>query len=360
MTLWGEITVEQLMRVLVPIGVGAVALLVFLLLRKVLYIQLQKWAARSKTEVDDVIIHSTKGASLFWCLMLAIYIALQVSELSQTWVDIAGKVMLALLVLSMALVAANLLAGLIRISAAKAELALPVTGLTQTVVKVVIMVLGVLIVLETVLGVRVTSLLAALGVGSLAVALALQDTLSNIFAGAYITMGKNIRVGDYIKMDTGDEGYVLDVSWRVTKIRTLANNILIVPNSKLSQAIVMNYYLYEPKMAISIPVSVSYEADPDHVERVLVEEAKSAASQVPGLLANPDPTVRFVPGFGDYSLNFTLYCHVKEFTDQYLVQHELRKRIFKRLKKEGIEIPFPIRIVYTRSEPGDGDKGKSL
>lgn len=353
MILGAKLTMEQLMGVLVPIGAGVVALLVLLLVRKLLYMQLQKWAARTKTEVDDVIIYSTKPASLFWCLMLAIYIALQVAQLSPAWVSVAGKVMLALLVLSIALVAANLVAGMIRISAAKAQIALPVTGLTQNLVKAVIMVLGVLVVLEAVLGVRVTSLLAALGVGSLAVALALQDTLSNLFAGAHISMGKNIRAGDYIKMDTGDEGYVVEVSWRVTKVRTLANNMLIVPNSKLAQAIVTNYHLHEPRMSLLIQVGVSYDSDPDFVEKVLVEEAKGAAGQVPGLLASPEPFVRFIPGFGDFSLNFTLICQVKEFTDQYLVQHELRKRIFKRLKKEGIEIPFPARTIYIRKKPDD-------
>jgi small-conductance mechanosensitive channel len=95
---------------------------------------------------------------------------------------------------------------------------------------------------------------------------------------------------------------------------------------------------------------VSYEADPDHVERVLVEEGIKAAGEVPGLLAEPAPSARFIPGFGEFSLNFSLNCHVAEFVDQYLVQHELRKRILRRFRQEGIEIPFPTRTVHIREQ----------
>jgi small-conductance mechanosensitive channel len=104
-------------------------------------------------------------------------------------------------------------------------------------------------------------------------------------------------------------------------------------------------------MALLLPISVSYKADPEQIERVLVEEATAALGQIPGLLAEPAPFVRFIPGFGESSLDFTLICQVREFTDQYLAQHELRKRIFKRFNDEGIEIPFPQRTVHLRTEP---------
>ena len=358
MTPWIGLSEEQILSVAIPAGVAVLVTLLALLVRGVLYGQLHKWTARTKSELDDMVVHSTRGPSLFWCFVLGLYVALQVAELPDAWVDLAGKIIAGLLILSLTLVAANMAGGLIRVSSARAQLALPITGLTQNVVKIVIIILGLFILLET-FGVKVTSLLAALGIGSLAIALALQDTLSNIFAGAHITMGKDIRVGDYIKLDSGDEGYVVDIGWRATRIRTLPNNIVIVPNSKLAQAIVTNYCLPEPRMSLLIPIGVSYDTDPDHVERVLVEEAKGAVGQVPGLLGEPAPFVRFIPGFGDYSLNFTLICQVKEFVDQYQVQHELRKRILNRFKKEGIEIPFPTRTIYTRGGPGDVSQRKS-
>ena len=99
-----------------------------------------------------------------------------------------------------------------------------------------------------------------------------------------------------------------------------------------------------------ISIGVGYDSDPDHVEGVLLEEANAGAAEIQGLLSDPAPVVRFIPGFGDYSLNFTLTCQVSEFVDQYLAQHELRKRIFKRFKKEGIEIPFPQRTVHLKQQ----------
>jgi small-conductance mechanosensitive channel len=114
--------------------------------------------------------------------------------------------------------------------------------------------------------------------------------------------------------------------------------------------VVTNYYLPEKRMSLLIPIGVSYSADPEQVERILVDVAKKGTLDIPGLLAEPEPFVRFIPGFGESSLDFTLTCQVREFVDQYLAQHELRKRIFKRFNEEGIEIPFPHRTVYLREE----------
>jgi small-conductance mechanosensitive channel len=133
-------------------------------------------------------------------------------------------------------------------------------------------------------------------------------------------------------------------------LRMLPNKIVVIPNSKLSQSVVTNYYLPEKRMSLLISIGVSYSSDPEKVEAILVEEAKKAVGEIPGLLGDPEPFVRFIPGFGESSLDFTLICQVREFVDQYLAQHELRKRIFNRFKKEGIEIPFPHRTVYIREE----------
>jgi small-conductance mechanosensitive channel len=252
-------------------------------------------------------------------------------------------------ILSVTLVLATVLSRLTVRYAERARLEIPVTGLSQAVVRWIVLVVGFIVLLNS-LGIPVAPLLTALGVGGLAVALALQDTLSNLFAGIHILIEKPIRIGDYIKLHTGEEGYVQDISWRTTRIRMLPNNLVIIPNSTLARSIITNYYLPEKRMALLIPVSVSYDSDPEVVERILVEETLRAAGEVQGLLVDPPPFVRFIPGFGDFSLNFTLICQVEEFVDQYLVQHELRKRIFRRFRQEGIEIPFPQRVVHLRGD----------
>jgi small-conductance mechanosensitive channel len=261
------------------------------------------------------------------------------------------KVLYTLLVLSITAAVAQVAGGIFRHKVKQSQLVIPATGLSLTFLTVLVWTVGLLVLLGG-LGISVTPILTALGVGGLAVALALQDTLSNFFAGVHLLIEKPIRVGDFVKLETGQEGYVEDIGWRTTRIRMLPNNMVILPNSKLTQSIVTNYYLPEPRMALLVSVSVSYGADPEQVERVLVDEASRAAKEVPGLLADPAPFVRFIPGFGESSLDFTLICQVREFTDQYLAQHELRKRILVRFKKEGIEIPFPQRTVHLQSGPG--------
>lgn len=337
-----------------PLGLALLAMVLALVARWLLFRQLEGWARRTSTQVDDV-IRAVRVPSVLWCAILALAIGLSVAPLPPAVVEWGSKALLALTIASATLVLASLLGQLSALYGARLDVGVAATTLTQTVVRVIVLVLGALVLLDT-LGVQITSLLAALGIGSLAVALALQDTLSNLFAGVSITLGKYIRKGDYIKLDTGDEGYVVDTDWRTTKIRTLPNNMVIIPNNKLAQAVVTNYYLPEPRMSLLIPIGVSYDSDPQRVEDILVDEATKAArsGEIPGLLAEPAPFVRFIPGFGDFSLNFTLICQVREFVDQYLAQHELRKRIFRRFRQEGVQIPFPVRTVYLE----DGRSGR--
>src|SRR5215472_5852007 len=222
----------------------------------------------------------------------------------------------------------------------------------QFVVRVVFGVFGTMIVPEN-LGISLTAVWTTLGVGSVAIALALQDTLSNFFAGLYLRLDHPVRLGDYIKLESGEEGFVVERGWRSTRIKALSNNTIVVPNAKLASTILTDFSLPDPHMSLLIPVSVNLNSDPDQVEKVLVGEASKALETVPGLLRDSAPFVRFIPGFGQFSLDFTLICSVGSYVDQYLVQHELRKRIYKRLRDEGIEFPVPQRDVYVSSNPSN-------
>jgi small-conductance mechanosensitive channel len=190
-----------------------------------------------------------------------------------------------------------------------------------------------------------STIVTTLGVGGLAVALALQDTLSNLFAGFYVSISGLVRIGDYIKLNTGEEGYITDITWRCTKMRAISNNLIIIPNSKLGQAIYTNYTLPETRMLMSVSFGVGYESDIDRVEAILLEEVTAAMGQVQGLVADPAPYIRFIPGPGVWSLQFQVNFNVSQFFDQYLVESELRKRIFKRLKREGISMAFPTHTI---------------
>jgi small-conductance mechanosensitive channel len=339
----------QLERILIPCAAALASAAVLLVVRRVALKILGRWAKKTDTRIDDIVVHSLSTPSVYWCLAIGLYIGIAVSELPGRYVFQITKAIHVIIILSITIAVSNLAGRIFTDYVRKSQLPIPTTGLAYGTVKGVILIIGFLIVLS-VLGISIAPLLTALGVGGLAVALALQDTLANFFSGLHILMEKSVRVGDFIRLETGQEGYVDDITWRTTRIRMLPNNMVVIPNSKLAQSIVTNYYLPEKRMSLLVPIGVSYSSDPEKVERILVEEAKKAAGDIPGLLAEPEPFVRFIPGFGDSSLDFTLICQVAEFVDQYLAQHELRKRIFKRFMEEGIEIPFPHRTVYLREE----------
>ncbi|MEW6118341.1 MAG: mechanosensitive ion channel family protein [Nitrospirota bacterium] len=335
--------------VAVPAFITLAASVVLLAIRGISFKVLHRWSETTDTEIDDILIKSLRIPSLYWCIAIGLYFGLSASELQDRYVTYLSKTINVLVILSITLAAANLAGKVFKSYIRKSNLPLPTTGLAYGVLKGTILAVGILIVLSN-LGISIAPLITALGVGGLAVALALQDSLANLFAGAHILMEKSIRVGDFVKLETGQEGYVEDITWRTTRVRMLPNNMVVIPNSKLAQSVVTNYYLPERKMALLINMGVSYSSDPEQVERILIDEAKKAAAEVPGLLSEPEPFVRFIPGFGESSLDFTLICQIREFVDQYLAQHELRKRILKRFRSEGIEIPFPHRTVYLRKE----------
>lgn len=321
------------------------ATMVLLLVRVWLLKLTSAWAACTPTHHDDVLLATIRYPSIFWCLALGLHLGITFSDIPARFVGMLTTVISVLVIVSITFVVANCSGIIFTHVLQKTDLPLSRTGLAQAIVKGGIFTVGFLIVMST-LGISVAPLLTALGVGGLAVALALQDTLANLFAGIQILMEKTIRVGDFIRLDSGQEGYVADISWRTTRVRMLPNNMVVIPNSKLTQSVITNYHLPEKRMSLLIPVGVSYGTDPDLVERILIEEALLACDEAIGLMREPPPFVRFIPGFGESSLDFTLICQVAEFTDQYLAQHVIRKRIIRRFAVEGIEIPFPQRTVH--------------
>lgn len=341
------------MKVMLPLGIFILTLVAGAIAKRQLFKILRRWAGKTQTRADDVLLEALNRPFSFWIVILALHLAMQASELPASITALTGKGLLILWVISLTLFASRLVGQAIKNYGSTIDSALPVNSLTENLARAGVLTVGGLVLLNL-FGVSITPILTALGVGGLAVALALQDTLSNLFAGFYISISGKIKPGHYIKLESGQEGYITDITWRNTTIRALQNNLIIIPNAKLAQAIVTNYHLPEKRMSLLVPINVSYDCDPEEVECILIEEAKQGALYVPGLLAEPEPFVRFIPGFGDSSLNFTLICQVAEFVDQYFAQHELRKRIFKRFRAAGIEIPFPIRTVYLRSQTTDG------
>lgn len=298
-----------------------------------------------KTVAADVVIESIKWPSIFWIVAIGLYVALDTSELPERYIRDLQKALYAIIFLSVTLTIANFTARLAQNAIERSATHMRATGLSRLVIKGIILAVGLLIILNG-LGISITPMLTALGVGGLAVALALQDTLSNLIAGLHVVLENSIKVGDYIKLNTGEEGTVIDIGWRTARIKDPFRNTVIIPNGKLAQSNVTNYLLPEKSFPLSLRVRAGYEADPDRVEMLLVDEARKAAAEVKGLLADPPPVALFVPGFGESSLDFTLVCQVSDYTEQGAIQHELRKRIFKRFKQENISMPYTVRTVH--------------
>ena len=301
------------------------------------------------TDSGALIVETLRVPSLVSCLVPGMAAAIELAHLPPGPVHVFNRMFVAVIILSVTITLANVAGVLIVRLGRRHALAVAVTGLAQTSARAGVLIVGGLVVLGA-LGVQITPLLTALGVGGLAVALALQDTLSNLFAGLHLLADRPIRVGDYVKLADGVEGFVVDVGWRSTRVRQLQNSIAIVPNSSVAKATIINYDLPESRHAIMVRVNVDYANDPDRVETVLVEEAQRAVGEVPGLVGEPAPTALLIPGFGESGLEFSLVCHVARYVDQYPVQHALRKRILRRFRAEQIALTLTSRVVHIRPE----------
>ncbi|MCB0531857.1 MAG: mechanosensitive ion channel family protein [Lewinellaceae bacterium] len=220
---------------------------------------------------------------------------------------------------------------------------IPATSLIENVVRGVVYMVGVLVILQT-LEISVAPVLTALGVGGLAVALALQDTLSNLFAGITIIASRKIRPGQFIQLEGGQEGYVTDITWRNTTIHTLPNHMVIIPNAKLASSIVTNSYLPSPDIGFRVEVGVHYDSDLDQVEQVALATAKTVLDAHPDARTEDEPVIRFRE-FADSSINMAIIIRVAEWSEQFAIKHEMIKALHKAFNKAGIVIPFPIRTL---------------
>jgi small-conductance mechanosensitive channel len=316
-----------------------------LLLGFILNRVLHHWTSKFRNGRGELLFSFLESLSIPLMVLSGLYIGLESLALPSPYERIGSKLILALVLLVIAYFPAKvLILGLRRMSQKNPAME-RVTQPAAFVIRTVFAVLAIIIFLEN-LGISLTAIWTTLGVGSVAVALALQETLSNFFSGLYLLADRPVSPGDYIKLDSSQEGHVLRIGWRSTTLRTLGNNYVVIPNASLAKAVITNYSVPQTRMGYSLPVSVAYGTDPSRVEKVLLEIGQKAIQDgLEGLLSDPAPSVRFIPGFGASSLDFSLNVQLRRFEDQYAVQSELRKRIVKSFQEKGIEMPFPTRTL---------------
>ena len=317
-----------------------------ILFDRIILVKLKAVAQRTKWTGDEIIIHAMKGMVVIWFTLASGYYALRYLPLSEFWSNHARKGLLIITIFTFTVFISKIIAGFVKINTSKISQRVPVTSIFTTVTHVFIYTLGLLIILES-LGISVTPILTALGVGGIAVALALQDTLTNLFAGFHILASKSIRPGDYIKLQSGEEGYITDIEWRVTTIKA-GDHFVIIPNSKIATAVVLNYYLPEQKIILKIAVSVSYTSDLKKVEEVTLKAATEIISEIDGCSMEDEPLIRFTD-FGDNGILFNVILKVNEYDLQFKIRSEFIKRLHERYKENGIEIAYPTRNILMKN-----------
>lgn len=349
-TSFGEtnMTWEQIAVWVLPASFVVGGLLVGIIFHYLILKRLLKIVGDTRWRWDDIIFEALGKVPILWFLCAGAFFAVYSVPLDPEVRDISEKLIIAVILLSATFVLARMATGLTGLISEGTKVGLGSASLISNMSRVVIYLIGFFIILQN-LGISITPLIGALGIGGLAAALAFQDTLSNLFAGFQIIISRQVRPGDHIMLDSGETGYVTDVKWRNTTIKDFTDNMIIIPNNKLAGAIVTNYNLPRKSLWAEVHVGVHYDSDLEHVERVASEVAYDTYKDVIGEELRVPPKIHFLE-FADSSINLRVRINVKQFGDRINLQHNYIKHLHKRFNEEGIEIPFPIRTVYMKGE----------
>ncbi len=324
-------------------GIAVAAGLAAALVLRVILRWLGERALRTRWIGDDIIVDVLRTLAPWGAVAAGVAAAAATLPLTRSAGHVVNEVLTAFVILTATFTAARVVSGLVQsVAQARSGVAASAT-IFVNITRIAVLAMGFLVILQT-LGISIAPLLTALGVGGLAIALALKDTLANLFAGVHILVSKTVQPGDYIRLSGGEEGYVVDVNWRNTVVEQLSNNLVIIPNAKLAGTNMTNFSRPEQKLSVTVQVGVGYDSDLEHVERITIEVAETVMRDVSGAVPDHEPVVRFHT-FGDSRIGFTVVLGVGEFSDKYRIKHEFIKRLHQRYRAEGVRIPAPARTV---------------
>lgn len=328
---------------LVLAGIALAAGLVLAFLSRTVLRWLAKHAKRTRWSGDDVVVDALRSVVPWAAIAGGIAAGAALLPLTRTVQHHVNQSLQVWLIFVVTLSAARVIAGLVQsVTQSRSGVAGSAT-IFVNITRVLVLAIGFLVVLQT-LGISIAPLLTALGVGGLAVALALQDTLANLFAGIHILASKTVQPGDYIRLSSGEEGYVVDINWRQTTVRQLSNNLVVIPNGQLAKTNMTNFTRPEQELTVLVQAGVSYDSDLEHVEKVTAEVVDEVMTEITGAVPEHEAAIRFHT-FGDSRIGFTIILGVGEFSDQFRIKHEFIKRLHRRYREEGIRIPAPTRTV---------------
>ena len=349
-------------------AISAVGILVFfallaLLSRIVVRIVLSKMRRNEDHGIPEIILECVKGPVSFFLLSVGILIAylLAIEIDNEIFVPLSGtrelsiRVWKVLVILAATITIAHLADRMIQWYllnvAEKTETKIDDTLLPtlRRILPLTIYAAGALVAVDSV-GISISPILAGIGIGGLAVALAVQPTLSNFFAGTYVVTEGELKEGDFIELEGGPSGYVEEVGWRSTKIRSRFNNLVIIPNSRMAESIVTNYFSPTPAMNVVVTCGVSYDANLEEVEQFALQEAQYVIDQSDQAIKEIAPFFGF-SNFGDSNIDFFVFLQAVDRSGTFKLKSELIKRIHERFNRENIEINYPVRkLVFQDGE----------
>lgn len=305
---------------------------------------------RTRSSVDEDLVRSLQRPVVIWAVIAGLYFGLLIVDVEPSVRVLVLSVLSAGLIVSFTWWLAEVVVRVLVVALpARPGQTTPVPGVVQNVVRTIVLLIGFVLLLGN-FGISVTPMLTTLGIGGLAVALGLQETLSNVFAGIQLTVARNIRVGDVLRLENDEEAVLEDVGWRAVRMRRLLTQAtVIVPNARLASDVITNHDLPNSEVGVLVDVGVHYSSDLERVETVACEVASEVIEHVDGCVRTFEPFVRYIR-FGESSIDFTVHLRAKGFRESLLVRHEFIKRLSARFSRDGIVIPFPIRAINLDQE----------
>lgn len=267
-------------------------------------------------------------------ILIGLLVGLEFTSIPERKIDLLEKLLASFITITIALYISNKLTRFIKTYVAEKTGKIIKVGLIHVTIKVLVFIVAFLVILS-IFKVNIAPILTTLGIAGLAVSLALRETLENFFAGFHLMMTKELRPGDLIRLESGEEGYIEDITWRTVTVRTTTNNYIIVPNAKLARSQIVNYTLPTEKVLISVEVTVDYNNDLAKVEEVTLEEVREIVKTHPDAVNEGEPIIRY-RAFKETGIVFTVLMEGKNSISRLTLPHELIKRLHRRYKEEGI------------------------
>ena len=332
------------------VSIFGVSIVLALIFNKLLFPIILRSTRWTPTDLDTRMVRATRLPLTLGIVVLGAYLAftvpLDLSEDQRDAVDTVGGLLGILLgVAGVASIISNVFAWYLDTISARSRQGFEVRmfPLFRRISVALVYGLGVILVLDQ-LNININPLIAGLGLGGLAVALAIQPTLTNLFAGTYVMTEGVVTPGDYIELEGGVAGYVVDVGWRSTRIRTWQNNLVVVPNSRFAETIITNYQQPAPAMNVYLTSGVSYDSDLYRVEQVCHEVMDEVLDTDPGAVREYGGFFGF-DSFGDSNINFWVFVQARDRWGSFSLQTALIQRLHRRFKEEGIVINYPMRAL---------------